>query len=239
MSGTIIQKCVAIVESLDEANTYTAALGIASVVGIVVLRRVARRIPGALVALVVGILVSTVFDLSDKGVAVVGEVATGVPFPSLPNVPFGDIVFLLTGAFGIVFLALAESIGAARSFGTRHGYQIDPNQELIALGAANAGAGLFGGFSVDASFSQSATGEAAGNLSQVSSLITSGLVLATAVVLAPRLRQPAAVGPGRDRHHLGPRPREHRRAAPLPRLEANRLPAGDDRARRASCSRPP
>ncbi len=185
VSGTIIQKCVAIVESLDEANTYTAALGIASVVGIVVLRRVARRIPGALVALVVGILVSTVFDLSDKGVAVVGEVATGVPFPSLPNIPFGDIVFLLTGAFGIVFLALAESIGAARSFGTRHGYQIDPNQELIALGAANAGAGLFGGFSVDASFSQSATGEAAGNLSQLSSLITSGLVLATAVVLAP------------------------------------------------------
>ena len=91
----------------------------------------------------------------------------------------------MTGAFGIVFLALAESIGAARSFAVRHGYDIDPDQELIALGAANAGAGLFGGFSVDASFSQSATGEAAGNRTQLSSLITAGLILATAIVLAP------------------------------------------------------
>ena len=154
-------------------------------VGILVLRRVARRVPGALVALIVGIVASTLLDLPEKGVAVVGDVATGIPFPSIPDVPFGDLVFLVTGAFGIVFLALAESIGAARSFGARHGYDIDPNQELIALGAANAGAGLFGGFVVDASLSQSATGEAAGNLTQVSSLVTAGLVLATAVVLAP------------------------------------------------------
>ena len=78
--------------------------------------------------------------------------------------------------------------------GIRHGYEIDPNQELIALGAANAGAGLFGGFSVDASFSQSAAGEASGNRTQVSSLITAALVLATAVVLAPLFAQlPLAV----------------------------------------------
>ena len=185
VSGTIIQKLVEIAESLDQLNRYTAALGLASLIGIVVLKRVAARIPGALVALIVGIVLSTLFDLPAKGVAVVGDVATGIPLPSLPNVGFGDIVFLLTGAFGIVFLALAESIGAARSFAVRHGYEIDPDQELIALGAANAGAGLFGGFAVDASLSQSATGEAAGNRTQLSSLITAGLVLATAIVLAP------------------------------------------------------
>ena len=185
VSGTILEKCVAILESLDEIDRYTAILGIGSAIGIVVLRRVARRIPGALVALVVGIVVSTLLDLPEKGVAVVGEVATGIPFPSIPNVPFGDLVFLIAGAFGIVFLALAESIGAARSFGARHGYEIDPNQELIALGVANTSAGLFGGFSVDASLSQSATGEAAGNRTQLSSLVTAALVLATAVVLAP------------------------------------------------------
>ena len=185
VSGTIIQKLVAIAESLDELNRYTAALGIASMVGILVLKRIAPRIPGALVALVVGIALSTLFDLPEHGVAVVGDVATGIPLPSLPDIGFGDIVFLLTGAFGIVFLALAESIGAARSFAVRHGYEIDPDQELIALGAANASAGLFGGFSVDASFSQSATGEAAGNRTQLSSLITAALILATAIVLAP------------------------------------------------------
>ena len=185
VSGTIIEKLVQIVGSLDELNTYTTALGIGSLVGILALRRIAPRIPGALVALALGIVLSSLFDLAEKGVDVVGEVATGIPLPSLPSIGFGDIVFLLTGAFGIVFLALAESIGAARSFAVRHRYEIDPDQELIALGASNAVAGLFGGFAVDASLSQSATGEAAGNRTQLSSLVTAVLILATAIVLAP------------------------------------------------------
>jgi sulfate permease, SulP family len=185
VSGTIIEKLVQIAESLDELNTYTTVLGIGSLVGILALKRIAPRIPGALIALVVGIVLSTLLDLPEKGVAVVGEVATGIPLPGLPTIGLGDVVFLLTGAFGIVFLALAESIGAARSFAVRHRYEIDPDQELIALGASNAAAGLFGGFAVDASLSQSATGEAAGNRTQLSSLVTAGLILATAIVLAP------------------------------------------------------
>lgn len=185
ISGTIVQEVVSIVESLDDINPYAAALGVGSAIGIFLLKGIAPRIPGALVALIVGIVLSTLLDLPEKGVEVVGDVATGIPVPSLPGIPFGDVVFLITGAFGIVFLALAESIGAARSFAARNGYEVDPDQELIALGTANAGAGLFGGFSVDASFSQSATGEAAGNRTQVSSLIAAGLILATAVVLAP------------------------------------------------------
>jgi high affinity sulfate transporter 1 len=185
VSGTIIEKLVAIAGSLDDVQVYTATLGIGSVIGMFVLKALAPRIPGALVALVVGIVLSVAFDLQAKGVAVVGDVSTGVPLPGIPQIPFGDVVFLVAGAFGIVFLALAESIGAARSFAVRHGYEIDPDQELIALGAANAGAGLFGGFTVDASFSQSATGEAAGNRTQVSSLIAAALILATAIVLAP------------------------------------------------------
>ncbi len=108
-----------------------------------------------------------------------------MPIPEPPKIPLGDIVFLFAGTFGIVFLALGKSIGAARAFAVRHGYDIDPDQELIALGAANAATGLFGGFAVDASFSQSATGEAAGNRTQLSSLITAALVLATAIFLAP------------------------------------------------------
>jgi high affinity sulfate transporter 1 len=183
--STIIAKVTTIAAGLDEVNRYTAALGILSGIGIIVLRRLAPRIPGALVALVVGIVLSAAFDLQAKGVAVVGDVTTGLPTPGLPRIPLGDVVFLAAGAFGIVFLALAESIGAARAFGVRHGYDIDPDQELIALGAANAATGLFGGFVVDASFSQSATSEAAGQRTQLSSLITAAFILATAIVLAP------------------------------------------------------
>ena len=87
MSGTIIEKLVEIAESLDEVNRYTAVLGIGSLVGIIVLKRIAPRIPGALVALVVGIVLSTALDLPAKGVAVVGDVATGIPLPEPPGHP--------------------------------------------------------------------------------------------------------------------------------------------------------
>ena len=194
VSGPTLQRLLAIGGEVADIEPWTAALGIGSVIGIGALKRFVPRVPGALVALVVGIVLSTALDLPAKGVTVVGDVATGVPSPSLPHVPIGDLVFLITGAFGIVFLALAESIGAARAFATRHGYEIDPNQELIALGASNVASGIFGGFAVDASFSQSATGEAAGNRTQLSSLVTAALVLATAVVLAPIFRNlPTAV----------------------------------------------
>jgi SulP family sulfate permease len=188
VDGTIIQRLLELVLEIPNLDPWTAALGLGSIIGILVLRRVAPRIPGPLVALVVGIVLSTLLDLPAKGVAVVGDVATGIPLPSVPRIGFGDLVFLIAGAFGLVFLSLAESIGAARSFATSHDYDIDPNQELIALGASNVSTGLFGGFAVDASFSQSATGEAAGGRTQLSSLVTAGLVLATAIVLAPLFR---------------------------------------------------
>jgi MFS superfamily sulfate permease-like transporter len=180
--------------TLGLTEPITAILGVGSLIGILLIKRFTPRIPGPLVALVVGIVISTALDLPARGVEVVGEIETGIPLPSIPRLPLGDLVFLVTGAFGIVFLALAESIGAARSFGARHGYDIDPDQELVALGASNVASGLFGGFAVDASFSQSATGESAGNRTQLASLITAGLVLATAVVLAPLFRNlPTAV----------------------------------------------
>jgi high affinity sulfate transporter 1 len=186
--ATIIDKLVSIGQHLDDVNVETAVLGVATLLALLVVRRLVPRFPGPLVALVVGIVLSTALDLPAHGVAVVGDVGTGIPLPHIPAIPLGDIAFLVTGAAGIVFLALAESIGAARAFGTRHGYDIDPDQELIALGASNAASGLFGGFSVDASFSQSATGEASGNRTQLASLVTAALILATAIVLAPLFR---------------------------------------------------
>ena len=186
VAGTTLERLVGMgQEVLQLTDPITAVLGVGSLVGILLLKRIAPRIPGPLIALIVGIALSTALDLSARGVEVVGEIQTGVPLPSIPRLPIGDLVFLITGAFGIVFLALAESIGAARSFGARHGYDIDPDQELVALGASNVASGLFGGFAVDASFSNSATAESAGNRTQLASLITAGLILATAIVLAP------------------------------------------------------
>ena len=132
-----------------------------------------------------GLVAVPVLHLQDKGVSVVGAVATGLPTIGLPIPPVAAIPVLILGASGIVFLAVGESVGAGRGFASRHRYEIDADQELLALGAANIASGLFGGFTTDASLSQTATAEAAGAKSQLSSLVTAGLILATAVFLAP------------------------------------------------------
>jgi high affinity sulfate transporter 1 len=184
-SGSVFDQLRSIIEQLPDIHALTLAVGASSLLLILVLRRVDRRIPGPLVALVLGIVAVVAFDLADRGVAVVGEVATLMPGVGLPDVGLGDLTYLVTGAAGIVFLAVGESLGAARSFAARHHYEIDGDQELVALGAANTAAGLFGGFIVDASLSQSATAETAGQRTQIASLLTSALVLATALLLAP------------------------------------------------------
>jgi SulP family sulfate permease len=185
VSGTLPDQVRQIIDSLPDTNPYTLVVGLATLVLILGLRRISRKIPGPLIALVLGILAVSVLGLGAHGVSVVGEVATGVPSPSIPIVPVSAIPFLMLGAAGIVFLAVGESVGAGRAFAVRHGYDIEPDQELIALGAANLASGLFGGFSADASLSQTATAEDAGAASQLSSLVTSALVLATALFLAP------------------------------------------------------
>jgi SulP family sulfate permease len=157
-------------------------------------RAISRRIPGPLIALVLGIAAVAAFDLTEHGVAIVGPIATVMPKPGIPAISLFDIPFLAAGAAGIVFLAVGESLGAARAFAIRHRYEIDADQELIGLGAANLSSGLFGGFTVDASLSQSATAETAGVKTQLSSLVTSGLMIATAVLLAPLFKNlPMAV----------------------------------------------
>jgi SulP family sulfate permease len=185
LDGSLPEQLAQLVSELPDTNTYTLTVGLGALVLILVLRRISRRIPGPLVALVAGILAVTAFDLEAHGVSVVGEVATGVPLPSIPSIPLTSIPYLLLGAAGIVFLAVGESVGAGRAYASRHQYAIAPDQEMVALGTANLASGLFGGFTADASLSQTATAETAGAKSQLSSLITSALIFATAVLLAP------------------------------------------------------
>ncbi|HSS36369.1 MAG TPA: SulP family inorganic anion transporter, partial [Patescibacteria group bacterium] len=184
-SGPIQIQLANLIEELPDTNLPTLAVGLLSIAAVLILRVATPRIPGPLVVLVGGIAVSSLLDLTAYGVTVVGALPTGLPGLAIPAVGAGDIPFLVAGALGIVFLAVGESLGSGRAFATRHGYEIDPDQELVALGGANISSGLFGGFTTDASLSQSATAESAGARSQLSSLLAAGLVLATSVFLAP------------------------------------------------------
>jgi MFS superfamily sulfate permease-like transporter len=93
-----------------------------------------------------------------------------------------------------VFLAVSETLGTGRSFAAKYRYEVDADQELLAMGAANVSSGLFQGITIDMSLSSTASGEAAGARTQLSSLVSAGLILATVVFLAPLLRNlPTAV----------------------------------------------
>ena len=144
-----------------------------------------RRIPPGPVVLVFGILVVSLFNLDQQGVSVVGTVPTGLPQLTWPGLAWGDGIYLIIDAIGIIFLAMGESLGTARAYAAKYDYPIDPNQELVALGAANVSAGLFQGFTIDASLSQTATSEQAGGRTQLSSLVSALLIVLTLLVLAP------------------------------------------------------
>jgi high affinity sulfate transporter 1 len=185
LSGSLPEQLAQLITELPDTNPYTLAVGVSALILILVLRAISRRIPGPLIALVLGIVAVAALGLEAYGVSVVGEVATGLPSPAIPSVPLTTIPYLAIGAAGIVFLAVGESVGAGRAYAARGRYEIDADQEMIALGAANLSSGLLGGFTTDGSLSQTATAATAGSRSQLSSLVTAGLILATALLLAP------------------------------------------------------
>ena len=183
--GDFFEQLYQVITNASEINPYTAVVGISALVIIFLIKRFFPRIPSGLVALVLGILAVSIFNLEEYGVTIVGAIPTGLPVPGLPQVSLADLPFLITGALGIVFLAVGESLGGARSFAAKHRYEINADQELIALGAANISAGLFQGFTVDASLSSTATADEAGERTQLSSIVTSLLIIITLLALAP------------------------------------------------------
>jgi sulfate permease, SulP family len=173
--------------TLGDIHWTTLLVGLAALVVILALRFTAPAIPGALVLVVGGLLASALFDLGAHGVALVGDVPRGLPSPMLPDL---DIVRQNLSVIGIAAVALlligfSQTAGDARAFATRHRYRIDVDQESVAQGMANVGAGVFQGMPVSTSLSASSLNESAGARTPVASLVTGGLVLATLIVLAP------------------------------------------------------
>ena len=183
--GDTIRQLAHVLAHLGDTNGPTLAVGIGALVLLFAGERWFPRIPGGLLALVLGIAVSAAFHLSRHGVAIVGDVPGGLPSVSIPHPPAGDIGDLMAGAAGMMLVIFSESLGAATNFATKHGYEIDANQELVALGGANAGSGLLGGLAAGGSLSQSAVNEGAGARSEVSPLVATVLALVTVLLLTP------------------------------------------------------
>ena len=166
----------AFVENLDQTQMATLVVGVGVLVLLLVLPRITTRLPAILVAVVGATVVSALFGLAEHGVATVGALPQGVPTPALPWTNAGDVVPLLIAAVGITLVSLTDTIATATSFAARRGEEVEPNQEMIGMGAANIAAGLFQGFAVSTSGSRTAVAEQSGAKSQVTGLVGAGLV---------------------------------------------------------------
>jgi len=162
---------------LDEAHLITVAIGAVSVVILLVIRRVSRVVPGPLIVVVCGIAVSMIFDLTAKGVVVVGPVPAGLPMPTIPDVSVQDIFSLMPAALALTILIYADEILTARVFAAKHGQKINANQEFIAIGMSNIGAGLLQGYPSATSGSRTAVADQMGGKTQLVGLIASALTI--------------------------------------------------------------
>ena len=170
---------------VKETDLLTLAVGAGGIAAMIVLERRLPRVPAALVVLLGSIAVSAAFGLEAQGVKVVGPLPAGLAGPALPGVGLDALPQLLGGALGIALVAFAEAIGPANEFAREHGGKVDPNRELIALGAANTGAGLFSGFPIGSSLSKSAANDRAGARTPASLVTAAAATALVALFLTP------------------------------------------------------
>jgi SulP family sulfate permease len=173
--------------TLGDAQLATVLVGGAALGIVFGLRVVAPGVPGALVLVVGGLVASWLLDLDAHGVALVGEVPRGLPTLQLPD---GQLLAdhpstVALAAVALVLIGFSQTAGDARAFAARHRYRIDINQESVAQGMANVGAGLFQGMPVSTSLSASSLNDHTGARSGLASLTSGVLVLLTLLVLAP------------------------------------------------------
>jgi sulfate permease, SulP family len=177
--------------TLGDVHWATLLVGVVALAVILALRFTVPTIPGALVLVVGGLLASWLLDLEAHGVAVVGDVPRGLPAPMLPgyDIVRHNLSVIVIAAVALLLIGFSQTAGDARAFATRHRYRIDVDQESVAQGMANVGAGVFQGMPVSTSLSASSLNESAGARTPVASLVTGGLVLGTLIVLAPLFSQ--------------------------------------------------
>ena len=184
--GNTVQKFFQTLGELSQANWTAFAVGATALALLFVLHRLSKKIPAGLIVLFASIGVSAAFDLGDKyGVAVVGKLPQGLPSIALPQVSLSAYAGMILPALGVLLVAYSEALGVAHEFADKHGYEIDPNQELNAHAVTNAVSGLLGGMIAGGGMSASAVKEGAGARTQVSNLVAWVAVIVTLLFLTP------------------------------------------------------
>lgn len=177
-----------LVGAADEAHGLTLVIGAGAIALMLGLKRWLPVVPGALAAVAATTVASVAFDLESRGVKVVGDIPQGLPAFSLPD-DYGIVGQLLPAAFVITLVGFMESIAVGKVYARRNHYELDSNRELIGLGVANVGAGLFGGYPVTGGFSRTAVNAEAGAKTKTAGVVTAAVVLLVIVALTPLFAQ--------------------------------------------------
>jgi high affinity sulfate transporter 1 len=186
--GGFFRTLVSIAQTLPAAHVATALASVASILALVLISRFVPRAPGPLIVLVGAIVMVRLLGLDAAGVAVLGEVGSGSLAIGLPSgLNTAQLMALVPGALAIVILGYTKTVGALKRAAEHSGEQIDPDRELFAMGVANAGAGLGGGYAIAGSLTATAVSIDTGGKSQVAYLFTGILCALTIIFLLPML----------------------------------------------------
>ncbi|GAB2863836.1 SulP family inorganic anion transporter [Actinocorallia aurea] len=181
----VVEEAVSFAGNISGVHAGTLALSLTCLGFLFAVQRWRPHWPGPLLAVLLAAGAVAAFALDERGIAVVGEVPAGLPLPALPDV--SDAAVLVPAALGVLLVSFTDTMLTARAFETPGSRRADGNAELVALGAANAGAGLFQGFPVSSSGSRTALAAAAGARTQAFSLVALACVAAVLLVLNPLL----------------------------------------------------
>ena len=175
------------ITELPETSMPTLVVGVSALVLVFAIKIFAPKVPGALVAVVLGIAATVIFNLGDLGVALIAEVPSGLPSFVLPD--FGmildNLAMIVGAAVGLLLIGFSVTTAAVREYASKHNYRIDINQELLAQGMSNVSSGLFQGIFDNGSLSKSPVNDGAGAKSQISNLAQAVFIILTLLFLAP------------------------------------------------------
>ena len=171
---------------LYEINWPTFIISVSGLALIIVLKKINRAIPNALIAVTIATVITGLIGLDEFGVAIVGEVPSGLPKFIAPELSMDNIKAVLPLALTLTLIGLIESVAIAKTIEARHkDYKIDPNQELIALGLSKIGGAFFQAYPTTGSFTRSAINDEAGAKTGISSIVAAALVALTLLFLTP------------------------------------------------------
>lgn len=174
-----------IISKIDQTNLSALVVGAIAILIMIILRRINKRIPAALVVVVLSTLAVFFFKLHTKGVAIVAEIPTGLPSFEVPAISFLTLKELFPIALTLALIAFMEAMSVAKAMETKHGHEVKANQELLALGAANVIGAFFKSYPSTGSFTRTAINDLSGAKTGLANLVSAGLVGGTLLFLTP------------------------------------------------------